>query len=88
MTSKKRLKRVTLYIFGFEPTLPSQLVTYFSEVQTHQTLRISDVKSNFFLFKIPVYISSNNVSTEGMGFIKPKITNFIISDPHIAILAI
>ena len=24
---KKRLKRVTLYIFGFKPTLPSQLVT-------------------------------------------------------------
>ena len=24
---KKRLKRVTSYIFGFKPTLPSQLVT-------------------------------------------------------------
>ena len=50
---KKRLKRVTLYIFGFKPTLSSQLVTqnlvtYFSKVMTHPTLRISDM--NIILF--------------------------------------
>ena len=65
---KKRLKRVTSYIFGFKPTLPSQLVTYnlvtfFSKVQTHPTLRISDIKSNFFLLSETIY--SYQV---GMGF--------------------
>ena len=65
---RKRLKRVTSYIFGFQPTLPCQLVTYnlvtfFSKVQTHPTLRISDIKSNFFLLSEIIY--SYQV---GMGF--------------------
>ena len=48
------------YISGFILTLPSQLVTqnlvtYFSKVQTHHNLRISDIKSNFFLLSEIIY---------------------------------
>ena len=39
------------------------LVTFFSKVQTHPTLRISDIKSNFFLLSEIIY--SYQV---GMGF--------------------
>ena len=39
------------------------LVTFFSKVQTHPTLRISDIKSNFFL--LSEIINSYQV---GMGF--------------------